>query len=138
MSHILYCKGNLKSGYISSNYSPTFELTKGIHEVRIQTIICDLTKAPEVVGKPIGIALNFVKGYEYSQSKRRFEYAFSPLNICSLEPSAHLKFEKTFEPTWTVANSLSDEIRIFVKNLETNEPLICDCNVYLTILFRKL
>jgi hypothetical protein len=138
MPHTLYCKGNLKSGYISCNYSPSFDLTRGLHEVRIQTIICDLKNAPEVVGTPIGIALNFVKGYEFSQTSRRFEYVFSPLNIFSLEPSVNRKFEKTFEPTWTPINSLSDELRIFVRNLETNEPLICDCNVYLTILFRRV
>jgi hypothetical protein len=134
----LYCKGNLKSGYISVAYSPTLELSRGVHEIRVQTVLFDLTNAPESFGKPVGIALNFVKAYEFSQTKKKFEYIFSPLNICALEPSTAHKFEKTFEPTWTVVNNLSDELRIFVRNLETNEPLICDCNVYVTILFRRI
>jgi hypothetical protein len=73
MDKLLYCKGNLKSGYITTTCSPTLELTKGIHEIRIQTFLCDLTKAPQVSGIPVGIATNFVKGHEFSHTKRRFE-----------------------------------------------------------------
>jgi hypothetical protein len=133
---VLYCKGSLKTGYILVPLSPQLQVCRGLWEISVKELIYDSTECPEVVGTPTGIALNFVKSFVFSQQTKRFETIFSPVQIFSLEASQP-NIQKTFSENWVTINNFSEELRIYFKNLKTDEPLICNCKVYLLLYIKK-
>jgi hypothetical protein len=136
----LYCAGNVEnSGNIVSFYSPTYELTRGVWQISLKDLIFDTSLIPNPITKPVGISLNFVKGYKWNTEARRFESTTIPLNFFLLERTSTLKKKRiVFDTTWTTINNLCDQFVVHFTDLETGEPLKISSKFYVLFLLQRI
>jgi hypothetical protein len=138
----IYCTGNLKtSGNLTVQYSQSLQLSQDVWQVAIKDIIFDLTDyaPPPKLQLPVGVSLNFVKGYNWSVQNRRFECVFPQLNLCLLERSTtSTKKHVKAEIIWSYINNLNEQLTIYFENLETGQPFVADCKVYVLVLLRRI
>ena len=129
--------GNLSSNQIVYRLCPPNEFSEGVWNVAIANVGYESNENLNVF---CTVSCNLVQSQKISDSNQVISYqmpltAFLIKTVATVA-SGSLSFYR-FDPIWFRINSFSDQLRFTFTNPKTNQTLLDNCNVYLTVLFLK-
>lgn len=115
---------------------PSTEFSNGTWKIAIANVSFTSNEALNYI---CSITCNLVTAQKYSDSFQ-VEFYEQPLNSFGLKvtdtnPRSIIRFATL---QWFTINSLSNELKLSIINIETNEKISRNCNVTVTVLFQRI
>jgi hypothetical protein len=130
----LLLSGNLKNN-ISLKLYPVSDFNQGRWNMCVTQLIYHIKQ--DAVDEICGISTNLIKGTKFT-AENEIQTIFQPLNLFLIQGKKNQKKTINFEKIWSLVNNFSEELKIFIRSLPTDNILNIDCEIYILILMQRI